>query len=160
MRHLRRDENEADLRRVAGAALGAHLEAVPENDPGEPAGLAAATAARRAAEVLDTLEELYRVRDWTRAELRRAFFEGAITGWRPDTRVGEWDDSLVVVGFKCPIADLAQRDPRACQACRALQEAVVREALPGEVEHAEFRQVLMTGDPECRAVFRFRKDEV
>lgn len=159
MHSLPRGKTEADLRRLAGAALGAHLNEIPEYVPGEPAGLEAAVAAGRAFDFLEFLQALYRVKGWTRDELRRAFFEGALKGWRPETHVGEWDDSLSVVGFQCPIAELAERDPRACTACRAFQEAVAREALPGEIESVEFQSVLMKGDPECRAVFRFREPE-
>lgn len=156
----RMPKREEDRRQAAGSAFATRLEALctlpPDAPPGATPKITAADFTREARALLQALETAYRPEGWTRAELRRAFFEGALRGWRPETHVGEWQGAVHVVGFSCPIAELCQRDPRACQACQLLQATLVRQALPQEVERIQFVEALMEGGAECRAVFRFR----
>lgn len=138
---------------IAGALLRAYLERprIAAYLPGEPSGAAAVAAAEESApEFLETLGDIYGVRDWTPETFRRAFIDGALAHWRPGSKVQETGpDSLRIISDVCPSAGDVALDARVCQACRTFQQQVVRIALPAQVKEVRHDHLISRGDAVC-----------
>lgn len=136
---------------LAGRALPPHI-------PGEPSGLVAKQVAEVIGpDLLEALAVIYDVKTWTPEEYERVFIRGALAGWRPETIVLSEPGRFRVIAPNCPLASETRRDPRTCQACRAIQEEATRLALPGQVENAGFRQVIAQGDRVCEFDVELRR---
>lgn len=148
-------KDEARLRERAGALLQKALDFrhLPDFLPGEPSGMAGASAATAIAPLLlDDLAALYRVRRWTPEEFVRAYVEGALAAWQPGLQVERRPSGLRLVSPVCPIAAEADLDPRACRMCQALQAEAARRAAGADAEHAE---LITRGDAACVTDVRF-----
>ena len=158
-RKLHDVDDEAMRRAVAGFLLQASLAGrkLPEHLGDVPDRLLVDRLARMdAKEVLATLQELYGVEWWDREEFERAFLEGAIRGWKPDTLVQRKPDGLRVVSTTCPVAADVEKDARTCEACRAIQKHAAYLALIGQVEDVRFDRLMSKGESACEMNVKFR----
>lgn len=132
-------------RALGGLLLRRTLERVvaPRAGRADPAAAAAAADA-----FLWELGRAYDVEHWDLHELRRAFLEGALEGWRPTTVQAD-ALQIRVAGATCPFLAAAARDPSACQACQAFLAAVPRLAAPRHVQDVVFEALPTRGDPAC-----------
>lgn len=146
-------------RAMAGWILHAHLagRVLPEHVGDIPDRVLVDRLARMdAKEVLDTLRELYDVDWWDRASFERVFVEGALEGWRPGSLVQRLPGKLRVVSTTCPIAADVEKDPRLCEACRALQKHAAYLALIGQVQDIDMPRVMSKGESACELDVTFR----
>lgn len=150
-----------ERRRIAGFVLHAYLAGrkLPDHVAGVPESQIVDRLMRAdAKEMLETLRDLYGVAWWTREEFERAFVEGALAGWKPDTAtVSARGPELRVISTSCPIAAEVDKDRRLCDACQALQRHAAYLAMFGQVEDVAFEQLMSEGDGACELRVAMRR---
>lgn len=149
-------DEERVRRERAGALmqLAMDLRHLPDFLPGEPSGIAAASAASQLAPiVLEELAALYDVRTWTTDEFVRAYVEGALSAWKPGTRVERSSSALRIISPVCPVGAEVELDPRTCQMCRALHAEVAKRAIGASVEYGD---LISRGEAACITVVKLR----
>lgn len=144
------------LRRAVAAMNEALAEdSLPPVVPGQPARLERMFAALDAPDLLARLARIHGVDRWSRRDFVRAVALDTLAAWKRGGTLSVQDDTVTVTGA-CPLADRLERDPRVCSMCRALQESLVRAAVPGEVERVGFERAGSRGVTGCITEFRFR----
>lgn len=128
---------------VSGCALPPHLS-------GTSNVIVSALAASKAApELLETLAEVYDVRDWDFDAFRRVFVEGAFAYWKLGTRVLYTGSRFRGISPRCPVGWEVQTNARVCQMCRALTKQAAQTAIAVDVEESTFDQFIARGDAVC-----------
>lgn len=153
---LEEPDDERLRRERAGALmqLAMDLRHLPDFLPGEPSGIAAASVASQLAPiVVDELAALYDVRTWTPDEFVRAYVEGALSAWKPGTRVERSSSALRIISPVCPVGAEVELDARTCQMCRALHAEVARRAIGATVE---FEELISRGEAACTTTVKLR----
>lgn len=128
---------------LAGRNLPEHLGDVPDRM------LVDRLARMDAKEILATLAEIYDITWWDKESFERAFVRGALEGWRPGSLVQRTPGRLRVVSTTCPIAADVERDPRQCEACRAIQKHAAHLALIGQVSEVRVDRTMAKGESSC-----------
>jgi hypothetical protein len=152
---------EAFRRILAGRALHARLSgvAIPAHPAGTRDGRPLDRFARaNARELLAILKDVYGVPWWDPESFERAFVHGALEGWRPGSLIQRSATGLRVVSTTCPIASDVEKDPRLCDACRALQAHAAYVALLGQVEDARVDRVMSRGESACELNVAYRRE--
>lgn len=107
------------------------------------------------ASLVDALARLHGVKQWDEAAFGRAVVDGALRGWRPDSRAIAYAGALRLVSTSCPLGAATEADGSACDLCVSFQREVVRRTRPGH--EIAYDERIAHGESACVADVRPRR---